>query len=63
MAKMEWFDWLAFVLLVVGGINWGLAVFDFNLVTTIFGGLSNIVYSLVGLSGLYGAYMLFKLSK
>jgi uncharacterized membrane protein YuzA (DUF378 family) len=64
MAKMKWFDWTAFVLLVIGGINWGLVgLLDFNLVTTIFRTdmLSTIVYGLVGVSGLYGLYMLFKL--
>lgn len=44
---------LAMILLVVGGLNWGLVgAFDFNLVTTIFGDtmLTTIVYILVGLS-------------
>lgn len=56
-------DWIALVLLVIGGINWGLVgLWDFNLVTAIFGSgtLSTIVYSLVGLSGLWGIYYLFK---
>lgn len=50
---------LALVLLVVGGLNWGLVgLFQFDLVATIFGAaslLSNIVYILVGLSALYVA--------
>jgi uncharacterized membrane protein YuzA (DUF378 family) len=50
---------LAIVLLVVGGLNWGLVgLFQFNLVTAIFGVaslLSNIVYILVGLSAVYVA--------
>ncbi|HAG27711.1 TPA: DUF378 domain-containing protein [Patescibacteria group bacterium] len=44
---------LAMILLVVGGLNWGLVgAFNFNLVTTIFGDtmLTTIVYILVGLS-------------
>ncbi|MDP3974291.1 MAG: DUF378 domain-containing protein [Candidatus Daviesbacteria bacterium] len=47
---------VAFSLLVVGGLNWGLgALFNMNLVETIFGGmgLSNIVYILVGVSAVY----------
>ena len=67
MAKMEWYDTLAYILLIVGGINWGLVgLFDFNLVTTLFGTwqwLVSLVYILVGLSGLYGAFTLYKLSK
>lgn len=64
MAKMEWYDWTAFVLLVVGGINWGLGLFDVNLVSLIFGTgvLASVVYGAVGLSGLYGAYMIYKLA-
>ena len=47
---------VAFTLLVVGGLNWGLvALFNMNLVETIFGGmgLTNIVYILVGASAVY----------
>ena len=47
---------VAFALLVVGGLNWGLvALFNMNLVETIFGGigLTNIVYILVGVSAVY----------
>jgi len=64
MTKMKAIDWIAFVLLVVGGINWGLGLFNFNLVSAIFGTglLAKIVYGAVGLSGLYGAYMIYKLA-
>ena len=56
-------DLLAGVLLVVGGLNWGLvAVAKFDLVAWIFGldfGQTNaatrIVYGLVGLAAVYGA--------
>ncbi len=45
------------VLIVVGGVNWGLVgFFDYNLVDALFGegsALSRVVYSLVGLSALY----------
>jgi hypothetical protein len=48
---------IATILLVVGGLNWGLVgLADFDLVAAIFGdmsSLSRIVYSLVGLAGLY----------
>lgn len=49
---------VAFALLVVGGLNWGLvALLKMNLVETIFGGmgLTNIVYILVGVSAVYVA--------
>lgn len=50
-------DYVAFVLVVVGGLNWGLVgAFEFNLVDTLFGegsALSRIVYVLVGLAAIY----------
>lgn len=55
--KMKAIDWVFFILLVVGGLNWGLVgIADFDLVATIFGegsGLARIVYSLVGVSAVY----------
>ena len=48
---------IALILVVVGGLNWGLVgLFDFDLVATIFGDMSmisRIVYILVGLSAIY----------
>jgi uncharacterized membrane protein YuzA (DUF378 family) len=49
---------ITLVLLIVGGLNWGLVgLFQFDLVATLFGGqealLSRIVYTLVGLSAVY----------
>lgn len=54
---MRTIDIIAAVLLVVGGLNWGLvAVADFDLVAALFGPgtfLARLVYGLVGLSALY----------
>jgi uncharacterized membrane protein YuzA (DUF378 family) len=54
---MKTFDVIAAVLLVVGGLNWGLVgLFDFDLVATLFGSVpvfSTIVYALVGVAALY----------
>ena len=48
---------ITLVLLIVGGLNWGLVgLFDFNLVASLFGemsALSRIVYVLVGASALW----------
>ena len=56
---MKSFDVIVAVLLVVGGLNWGLVgFFNFDLVATIFGGgsmLSRVVYILVGLGAVYQA--------
>src|SRR5947209_8019412 len=55
MSKTLWL--VAFVLVVVGAVNWGLVgVAQFDLVATLFGGsasvISRVVYSLVGIAGL-----------
>ena len=51
-------DWIAQLLLIVGGINWGLVgLFDLDLVAALFGpgsGISRIIYILVGVSALWG---------
>lgn len=55
---MKKFDVLAAVLVVVGALNWGLVgTVHFNLVAALFGAtiISSIVYTLVGLAGLYQA--------
>lgn len=60
---MKNLDVLAAVLLVVGGLNWGLVgLLHFDLVAAIFGmkfgetsALSSAVYLLVGLSAIYQA--------
>lgn len=47
---------VAWVLLVVGGLNWGLVAFDFNLVEMLVGSwpvVEMLVYLLVGLSAVY----------
>jgi uncharacterized membrane protein YuzA (DUF378 family) len=67
MKKLNAVDWVALVLLVVGGLNWGLVgFFNFDLVATIFGEmtvLSRIVYGIVGLSAIYVAVISPKLQK
>lgn len=57
---------IALVLIIVGGINWGLVgLFDFNLVAAIFGAdsvLTNLVYILVGIAALYALVLLRKVT-
>ncbi len=58
--KMNAVDKLAYVLVVVGGLNWGLVGwFKYNLVDKIFGvesGASRVIYALVGVAALYMVY-------
>ena len=55
---------ITLVLLIVGGLNWGLVgVFGFDLVAALCGQmspLSRIVYALVGLSALWQIVPLFR---
>lgn len=47
---------VAFTLLVIGGLNWGLSAFGWNVVNMLFGswsGVETLVYVLVGLSAIY----------
>jgi len=67
MKNLNAFDWTALVLVIVGGLNWGLVgLLQFDLVATIFGDmslLSRVVYSLVGLSAVYVAIILTKICR
>lgn len=60
---MKIIDKIALVLIIIGALNWGLiGLFKFDLVATLFGDmsvLSRIVYTLVGISGLWGIKLLF----
>ena len=57
-------DIIALILVLIGGLNWGLVgAFNFNLVNAIFGAgsvVSSIVYILVGISAIYGAFVFFQ---
>ena len=55
---MKSLNLVTLVLLIVGGLNWGLVgAFQFDLVAALFGGqdamLARVVYVLVGLSALW----------
>ena len=54
---MKVIDYIALVLVIIGAINWGLiGLFGFDLVATLFGTMSvvsRIVYTLVGIAGLW----------
>ena len=61
---MKTLNLITLILVIVGGVNWGLVgAANFNLITTIFGegsALSRLVYALVGLSALYQIVPLLK---
>lgn len=58
-------DTISLILAIIGAINWGLVgIFQFDLVAWIFGGqtaiLSRVIYTLVGLAGLWCISLLFR---
>ncbi|WP_408956397.1 DUF378 domain-containing protein [Natroniella sp. ANB-PHB2] len=58
-------DRTALIIMIIGALNWGLiGLFRFDLVASLFGGqtamLSRIIYSIVGLAGLYSISLLFR---
>ena len=54
---MKTLNAVALILVIVGGLNWGLVgLFDFNLVAALFGTdswFSDLIYILVGLAAIY----------
>ncbi len=63
-------DRLALILVIIGALDWLLVgIFHYDLVTAIFGGnlfagnpsvFSRIIFSLVGIAGLYSITLLFR---
>ena len=58
-------DTIALILSIIGSLNWGLVgIFQFDLVAGLFGGqsavFSRIIYTLVGLAGLWCISLLFR---
>ncbi len=51
---MNTIDWIARVLVIIGALNWGLAIWDINLVAMLsVSWLITTVYALVGLAGIW----------
>ena len=58
-------DTLALILVIIGALNWGMVgLFQFDLIASIFGGMSTVVsriiYTIVGLAGIWGISILFR---
>ena len=65
MNSVPWLDRIALLLIIIGGLNWGLVgLLDFDLVAWIFGGseaiFSRIIYTLVGAGAVWGVTLLFR---
>lgn len=55
--KMNALDYIVWILVAIGGLNWGLVgAFDYNLVDSVFGVGSTsakVIYVLVGVAAIY----------
>jgi len=65
--KLNIVDWLAFAIVIIGGLSWGLVgLFEFNPIASNFVGetevLTRIIYSVVGFAALYLFYSLTKIA-
>jgi uncharacterized membrane protein YuzA (DUF378 family) len=67
MSRLNAWDWIAIVLVIIGGLNWGLfGIWGFDLVAWIFSNWmvgAKIVYDLVGLAAIYMIFTAIKMSK
>lgn len=62
---MNTIDNIALTLVIIGAINWGsIGIFGFDIVGALFGGqdgiISRIIFTIVGLAGLWAIGILFK---
>lgn len=62
---LNMWDKLALILLIIGGINWGLVgIFEFDMVAWLFGGaaslISRTIYILVAISAVWCISLLFR---
>lgn len=59
------FDRICLILLIIGGLNWGLVgLFEFDLVAWAFGGstaiISRIIYTIIALAAIWCISLLFR---
>jgi len=66
MKKLNTLDWISMILLIIGGLNWGLVgLINMDLVKNVFGAgiIAKIIYILVGLAAVYALVMAGKMGK
>lgn len=66
MTKLSIIDWIAVILVIVGGVNWGLVgLFNLDLVSEVFGGESGfdtVIYVVISLASLWMIYTVSKMA-
>jgi hypothetical protein len=64
MKKLSTLDWIAMILVIVGGLNWGLVgLFNLDLVEKIFGNITFLMKAIYVLVGISAAYLLIGIGK
>ena len=66
--KMNPMDYVVWLLLIIGGLNWGLwGAFEFDVVAEIFGGntevVSKVIYIIVGVAAIWSLIRVFTMKK
>lgn len=61
MKEFNLYGWIAFILLIIGGINWGIAgIFGADLITAIFGNLlGRLIFIVIGGAAGYICYQIY----
>lgn len=61
MKELNLYSWIALVLVLIGGINWGLVgLFNINIVTLLLGMLlGRLVFIIVGIAAGYLCYLIY----
>lgn len=59
MRDLNLYGWIALILVIVGGINWGLVgLFNVNIISGLFGViLGRLIFIIVGVAAGYLAYL------
>ena len=63
MKDLDLYGWIAFIILLVGGLNWGLVgLFNVNIISGIFGMmLGRLIFIIVGIAAGYFCYLIYNL--
>ncbi|EKD70920.1 MAG: hypothetical protein ACD_46C00328G0004 [uncultured bacterium] len=61
MKELTLYGWVALIIVLVGGINWGLVgLFNMNIVSAIFGDmLGRLLFIVVGVAAGYLCYLIY----
>ncbi len=67
MRRLDWLDYIALFLLIIGGLNWGsIALFDVNLVARNLGHWAwapRLIYALTGAAGFFMLFEVWRFRK